>query len=124
MVGVDEHEEEAGEGAEPACRVCRRRWLNLPFENSSPDFPKGPEVKTLCSHCRGHGFAPWLGRTKTPHASQCGCCGNLTAVNEGGRRGEHVEAGRGGRWWRPDQWIDCRFWEVADKVGEEGWLGV
>ena len=31
------------------------------LKNSSPDFPKGPEVKTLCSHSRGHAFAPWLG---------------------------------------------------------------
>ena len=25
------------------------------------DFPCGPVVKTLCFHCRGHRFDPWLG---------------------------------------------------------------
>ena len=25
------------------------------------DFPGGPGVKTLCFHCRGHRFNPWLG---------------------------------------------------------------
>ena len=25
------------------------------------DFPGGPVVKTLCFHCRGLGFNPWLG---------------------------------------------------------------
>ena len=25
------------------------------------DFPNGPVVKTPCSHCREHGFHPWLG---------------------------------------------------------------
>ena len=31
------------------------------WKTPSPDFPKGPEFKTLRSHCRGHAFAPWLG---------------------------------------------------------------
>ena len=25
------------------------------------DFPAHPVVKTLCFHCRGHGFEPWWG---------------------------------------------------------------
>ena len=25
------------------------------------DIPGGPAIKTLCFHCRGHGFDPWLG---------------------------------------------------------------
>ena len=25
------------------------------------DIPGGPVIKTLCFHCRGHGFDPWLG---------------------------------------------------------------
>ena len=25
------------------------------------DFPGGPVVKTLCFHCKGHGFDPRLG---------------------------------------------------------------
>ena len=29
------------------------------------EFPGGPVVRTLCFHCRGHGFDPW---TKIPHA--------------------------------------------------------
>ena len=28
---------------------------NIPGQN----FPGGPEVKTLCLHCRGHRFDPW-----------------------------------------------------------------
>ena len=32
------------------------------------EFPAGPVVKTLCSHCRGHRFNPcW--KTKTLHAT-------------------------------------------------------
>ena len=27
------------------------------------DFPGGPVVKTLCFHCRGRGFNPWLGNS-------------------------------------------------------------
>ena len=27
----------------------------------SGDFPGGSVVKTLCFHCRGHGFDPWWG---------------------------------------------------------------
>ena len=27
----------------------------------SGEFPGGPVVKTLCSHCRGHWFDPWSG---------------------------------------------------------------
>ena len=30
-------------------------------EQQSRDFPGSPGVKTLCSHCREHGFDPWLG---------------------------------------------------------------
>ena len=25
------------------------------------EFPGGPVVRTLCFHCRGHRFEPWLG---------------------------------------------------------------
>ena len=25
------------------------------------EFPGGPVVRTLCFHCRGYGFHPWLG---------------------------------------------------------------
>lgn len=25
------------------------------------EYPGGPVVRTLHSHCRGHGFCPWLG---------------------------------------------------------------
>lgn len=86
---------------------------SFPLKNSSPDFPKGPEVKTLCSHCRGYWFRPGWG-TKTPHASQW-LLWKLT-VNEGGGE-ESREAGRGGRWWRPDQMDRLGVpWEVADKV--------
>ena len=35
------------------------------------DFPGGPMAKTLCFHCRGNGFSPWLG-AKIPHATQLG----------------------------------------------------
>ena len=35
------------------------------------DFPGGPVVKTLCFHCRWHGFEPGWG-TKIPHAMQRG----------------------------------------------------
>ena len=31
------------------------------------DFPGGPVVKTLCFHCRGRGFDPWLGKFRIPH---------------------------------------------------------
>lgn len=31
------------------------------------EFPGRPVVKTLCFHCRGHGFSPWSG-TKIPQA--------------------------------------------------------
>ena len=27
------------------------------------DYPGGLLVKTLCFHCRGHGFDPWLGNS-------------------------------------------------------------
>ena len=30
-------------------------------QKSCQDFSGGPVVKTLCFHCRGHGFDPWLG---------------------------------------------------------------
>ena len=30
--------------------------------NVNFELPCGPVVKTLCSHCRGHGFHPWLGK--------------------------------------------------------------
>ena len=30
----------------------------------SGDFPGGSVVKTLCFHCRGHGFDPWWGDLK------------------------------------------------------------
>ena len=33
------------------------------------DFTGSPVVKTLCFHCRGYGFHPWLG-TKIPYASR------------------------------------------------------
>ena len=29
------------------------------WKPSFGDFPGGPAVKTLCFHCRGHGFHPW-----------------------------------------------------------------
>ena len=29
--------------------------------NAYWDFPGDPVVKTLCFHCRGHGFDPWWG---------------------------------------------------------------
>ena len=32
------------------------------------DFPGGPVVKTLCFHCRGRGFDPWLGKFRMPHS--------------------------------------------------------
>lgn len=32
---------------------------------------QGPVIKTLCFHCGGCGFDPWLG-IKISHASQCG----------------------------------------------------
>jgi len=35
------------------------------------DFPGSPEVKTLCSHCRGYGFDSWSGN-EIPHAMKCG----------------------------------------------------
>ena len=37
----------------------------------SGDFPGGPVVGTLCFHCRGHGFDPWLGNWIL-HAKQRG----------------------------------------------------
>lgn len=41
------------------------RWMALVAQGQSAeeslDFPGGPEVKTLCFHCRKHGFYPWLG---------------------------------------------------------------
>ena len=73
--------------------------------------------------------------TKIPHASQYGqkkrkkknslwlLCGNLTAVNEGGGE-ESREAGRGGRWWWPDQMDRLGvLWEVAGKVGRRRLVG-
>ena len=33
-------------------------------------FPDSPVVKTLCFHCRGSGFNPWLG-TKIPFTTWC-----------------------------------------------------
>ena len=35
----------------------------LPLRQDLPElpFPGGPVVKTLCFHCRGHGFSPWSG---------------------------------------------------------------
>ena len=41
--------------------LIRRSW----------DFPGVPVVKTVCFHCRGHGFDPWLG-PKIWHAAQRG----------------------------------------------------
>ena len=35
----------------------------------SRDVPGGPVVKTLCCHCRAHGFNPWS-ETKIPHAER------------------------------------------------------
>ena len=29
------------------------------------DFPRGPMVKTLCLHCRGCRFDPWLGKLRS-----------------------------------------------------------
>ena len=34
-------------------------------EKTMQDFPGGPVVKTLLSHCRGHRFNPWLGNEYT-----------------------------------------------------------
>ena len=28
-------------------------------KSTNKDFPGGPEVKTPCVQCRGHGFDPW-----------------------------------------------------------------
>ena len=30
-------------------------------KDRNQDFPGGPVVKTLCFHCRGHGYKPWSG---------------------------------------------------------------
>ena len=30
-------------------------------KSETGDFPGGPVVETLCFHCRGRGFDPWLG---------------------------------------------------------------
>lgn len=30
-------------------------------------FPSGPVVRSLCFHCRAHGFDPWLGNMRWPH---------------------------------------------------------
>ena len=42
---------------------CWRENLNgsAVFKPLVEDFPGGPVVKTLCFHCRGHGFDPWSG---------------------------------------------------------------
>ena len=37
------------------------RELLLPSKYWTGDFPGGPVVKTVCFHCRGHRFSPWLG---------------------------------------------------------------
>ena len=45
----------------------QRRTVNYrPQKNTHQDFPGGPVVKTLCFHCRGHGFDPWSGKFHMP----------------------------------------------------------
>ena len=36
------------------------------------EFPGGPVVKTLCFHCRGPRFNPWLGGTEILQVLQLG----------------------------------------------------
>ena len=44
---------------------------HLTLNNSPWNFPGGPVVKTLCSHCGGQGLIPGWG-TEIPNAMQCG----------------------------------------------------
>ena len=37
-----------------------QRWKSATIKEEG-DFPAYPVVKTLCFHCRGHGFEPWWG---------------------------------------------------------------
>ena len=44
--------------------IWRQSWIRKEatcFKTKIRDFPGGPVVKTLCFHCRGQGFDPWLG---------------------------------------------------------------
>ena len=38
-------------------------------KNVEEDFPGGPVVKTPSSHCRGHEFQPWSGKSHTPRGT-------------------------------------------------------
>ena len=48
------------------CVGCTSPFRHHP-QKEKRDFLGGTVVKTLCFHCRGHGFHPWLG--KIPHGS-------------------------------------------------------
>ena len=39
---------------------------NFVFKGSEWDFPGGPVVRTLCFHCRGPRFDPWVGAKILP----------------------------------------------------------
>jgi len=44
------------------------RYKRKQIKISTEDLPGGPVTETPCSHCRGHGFHPWLGEDPTCHA--------------------------------------------------------
>ena len=63
--------------------------LGIKILGAPMDFPGSPVVRTLCFHCRGHRFNPWLGEVLC--AAWCGQTAKTTTNLRGIQKGEQFE---------------------------------